>query len=229
MAVLLPEVERVDWDSFLLNWEWRQGEHVALVGPTGQGKSTLVKAILPQRSHSVVLATKPADPTLDRFRRSGWVKIDRWPPKFGLARALLWPKFKSPSDLPLQQAVIAHALDSIFRSGRWAIYADELRYLTGQLGLQQWFELLWLQGRSLKISLIASTQRPRWVPLEMWSQSTHLFVWGTSDDDDLKRLGGLGGLSSRQIRDVVSGLPKYDCLAINTRTRSMVVTRAPKE
>ena len=40
----------VPWDDFLTYvLDWKQSQHVGLIGPTDSGKSTLSFAILPQR------------------------------------------------------------------------------------------------------------------------------------------------------------------------------------
>ena len=39
----MSEIERVPWNSFLKTFDWKQGEHVAAIAPTGAGKTTLFK------------------------------------------------------------------------------------------------------------------------------------------------------------------------------------------
>jgi hypothetical protein len=80
----------------------------------------------------------------------------------------------------------------------------------------------------LEISLVTSIQRPAWVPLEIYSQSTHLFIWRTNDESDLTRLSGLGAANNATARMVVENLEPYQVLYINTRTGEMARTRAPK-
>lgn len=197
------------------------------MGPTGQGKTTLALDLLPLRDWSVILATKPRDSTLDRLRRdAGYVRVASWPPpRDGTNRVLLWPRWRGPLDTGRQAVAIRTALLSIFGEGSWCVFADDVQYLTDRLRLGPVLTDLWLQARALNVSLVAATQRPRHVPLVMWSQSTHLFLWGTGDDDDLRRLGGFGGLSSKRIRATVAALPKHDVLYVNTRTGALAVTR----
>lgn len=235
------DVEHVPWAEFHdRRFVWRQGEHVSLIGKTGGGKSTLARAILDHRAYVVAMASKPHDPTLDGFRRDGFVLTRSWPPKrprrpklradgsLAEHRALLWPSMREMGDVHKQRAVFDVALRRIFETGRWCVYADELRYLAGTLGLKSHFELLWLQGRSLGVSLVASTQRPSWVPREMYSQATHLFLWRNGDEADLRRLSDIGGdhgLSPVELRHLVRSLPKHHVLYLHAETGQLLTTK----
>src|SRR5690349_6421632 len=67
----------VSWDDFYgyFGANWRQGEHVGLIGPTGSGKTTLAMWLLPLRKYVVVLGTKPRDKTLDELAARGYYKM----------------------------------------------------------------------------------------------------------------------------------------------------------
>lgn len=225
----VDEVARVDWPTFLRRFRWAQGEHVSLVGPTGGGKSTLALALLPMREHVVVLATKPADATLEQLRHNdGFRKLSAWPPPRTWPpanRVLLWPRFRRASDQAKQRLVFGQALDDIFASGGWCLYVDELRYVTERLGFSDEMEMFWQQGRSVHLSVVACAQRPAHVPLSMYSQATHLFLWRTNDETDLRRLGGIGFADSKQIRETVARLELHDVLYVNSRTGFLAVTR----
>lgn len=222
----------VDWSTFHDSFDWQQGEHVSLIGPTGQGKTTLALKILPRRSHTCILATKPVDPTLSKLasRRTPpserYVKQRTWAPTMLTPRVLLWPPIDNlREDIDEQVRVFNEALPEIYSAGGWCVYADELQYLVRVLGLGGLLEMFWYQGRSLKVSLVASFQRPAWVPVAAYSSSTHLFFWRTNDDRDLKTIGGLGTLDSKQIREIVKKLSRYEVLYINTRDDTMLVTK----
>lgn len=222
------EIPVVEWDDFLPRFRWKQGEHVALVGPTGQGKTTLALQLVQLRSWVAIFASKPKDKTLAGLRAEGYVRVPRWPPPAEASRVLVWPRWRDSADNRNQQAVFHEAINGMFRAGSWCVFADDVQHLTGKLRLGPDLDTLWLQARSLNISVIAATQRPRHVPLTMWSQSTHVFIWGTGDEEDLKRIGGLGGHSSKLIRSIVAELPKYHALYVNTRERRMCVTKAER-
>lgn len=234
----LPRLSFPDYLAMLAdpNTGWQQGEHFSLVGPTGCGKTTFTTAILPLRDYVLSIATKPTsrpDPSLARMTRRGYKRIrsyaDRPPilPDGTGARLLLWPEFERPEDVIGQQLAIDRALREAFVDGGWCINGDELWYLCQRLKLAPLLELIWSQGRALDLSLVGGTQRPAWVPLMMYDQATHLALWRDNDDTNLRRIGGLGGLDSRLLRESVADLPKHDALCVNTRTGSLCVTRAP--
>lgn len=229
-------IPRVPWDEFVALMDWQQGEHVSLIGPTGQGKTTLALDLLRRkRSYNVLLAAKPKDRTLDGLRRQGWQMARSWPPPRSRApltasgapqfhRVLLWPKFARLTDARHQAEVFRHALHEIFGAGGWCVFADDLNYLM-KLGLREEFEAMWYQGRSIGLSLVASVQRPAWVPLLVYSQATHLFFWHTNDARDLKTISGLNGANDRTVKAVVEALPKHDVLYVNSRTGEQAITR----
>lgn len=227
---------RVTWAEFHdeLAASWAQGEHFSMIGPTGAGKTTLALGVLDIRSYVVALATKPRDATMDKLVKSaGWRKIPSWdrrPPIVGDKgkRLILWPPFREPEDIERQAVELDRAMRAMFVEGSWAVFADELFYLTRQLGLSRMLEMYWSQGRSVGLTLIGGTQRPAHVPLMAYDQATHLAFWRDNDETNLRRIGGLGGLDAQGIRRTVAGLPRHDVLYLNTRTGRQLITRAPR-
>ena len=57
--------------------EWKPGQHVALIGPTGEGKSTYAVGILALRKYVLALDPKGEDETL---AASGYERLTCWPP-----------------------------------------------------------------------------------------------------------------------------------------------------
>lgn len=225
-----PEVPRVPWATFVASLDWRQGEHVSLIGPTGSGKTTLALALLPRRTYVCALGTKPADRTLSGLiRTEGYKRIKAWPPGPTRRRVILWPLVRDPDDIPAQAAIFDHALREIFREGGWSLFVDEVWYVARFLGLARLLELFWSQARSLGITLIATTQRPAHVPLMMYSEPTHVFLWRMNELADRKRLREFGGgLNSDLIMRTLAELRPHEALYLNTRTGAMTITRAPR-
>ncbi|MCW2897759.1 MAG: hypothetical protein JWO67_24 [Streptosporangiaceae bacterium] len=244
------EPAEVPWAQFQpwFRGQWAQGEHVSLIGPTGSGKTTLALELLTRRDFVTVLGTKPKDRTLDKLikdqgytLRREWHERSRRRPLGGppepvkvrmsdgsirdRAHVVLWPEFRRPEDKAVQRDVFDQALGEMFTAGSWCIFADEVFYLCSELGLQHHLTTIWTQGRSLGLTLVGGTQRPAYVPLYMYDQATHLFLWGDNDETNLRRVGGLGGLSANQVRAIVAGLPQHAVCYINTRTRQIVRTR----
>lgn len=177
----------------------------------------------------MAIGTKPADPTLQRLiKEEGYKKITEWPDYLPLdlyQRYVLWPKFKRPSDVKHQQQVIARGIAEMFVQRGWAIFADELSYLTRTLKLGPLMTTVWQQGRSIGLSLISGTQRPAWVPLEMYSQATHLFLWRENDKVNLRRMADIGGADSIRIAQHVAQLDNHEALYVNTRTGQLWITK----
>jgi hypothetical protein len=233
-------IPRLDWEEFLAQFDWKQGEHIALIGPTGLGKSHLTREILDRRDYLVICVTKVRDPIWTK--QKGFNVSSVWPTKGPDKRVILWPrprngfqqifskkKVRIGEDFRARQKREFRAfLDDVFSRGGYCVCLDELFYITDFLGLKDEVKLLWQQGRSLGISLVCGTQRPAFVPLELYDQSTHLFFFKDQDERNLKRIGGIGWLNSKSIMSQVASLNIHDVLYINSRTGDMLVTRAPE-
>lgn len=228
IAIAAP---RVPWDKFLQKeFVWKPGEHVGMIGPTGQGKTTMLMALLPLHRYVTVFATKPRDASMDRLVNSGYVKLDRWksldPQDY--PRRVIWPDASRMDSTELQQRVFGDAFGRIYREGDWTVALDELWYMTEVLDLKEAVRIYLLQARALGISLLSAAQRPAWVPRELYTSCTHLFFWRTNDETDLKSLSGIGWKESRIIREVVANLDQYQALYVNTRTGKMLRTKVQK-
>lgn len=230
-AQLSTEAPRVPWDVFIRDrFQWRQGEHVGMIGPTGQGKTTLLLNVLPLKPFVVVFATKPRDETMDALQSRGYLKMERWqsidPRQF--PRRILWPDARKMTSQKTQKDIFHDAFSKIYVEGGWTVALDELWYMTKVLRLEGDIKQFLLQGRSLGISLIAATQRPSEVPLEIYDQSTHLFFWRDNDERNLSRLSGISYKSARLVREIIANLERYQVLYINTRSGEMLRTRSPE-
>lgn len=219
-------MDNVAWDGFKDSLEWNQGEHVTLIGPTGQGKTTLAVELLERRKYVVVFACKPHDPLIEELvSERDYFLTETWPPpspREKFSRVVFWPRIEKMSDVVTQKLAFKLALEDIYRQGKWAVYLDECRYITDTLKLTSQAHLLWLQGRSLKISFVVGTQRPFWIPLEAMDQATHLFLWRENDERNLDRLKGLGSVRGKELRETVTALGDHEFVYVNTRSGEMV-------
>jgi energy-coupling factor transporter ATP-binding protein EcfA2 len=223
---------RIPWDTFTNEYfKWEYGEHVGLIGQTGLGKTTLLINLLPLHRYVTVFATKPRDSVMQALIDShGYLKMSKWqsldPNEF--PRRVLWPDATQMKSQDRQREVFEDALERMYREGGWTVALDETWYMDNELNLGRAIRTYLLQARSLGISLVAATQRPAWVPREIYTASTHLFIWRVNDETDLKSISGIGWLSSNIIRDIVANLDVHQVLYINTRTGAMVRTRCPE-
>lgn len=228
IATRPDDVQIIHWKDFLRAFKWKQGEHVTIIGPTGSGKTWLAESILPIRRFVAVMITKKKDPMIGKFEKGGYKRVKDWHeiPHEIHSRILLHPPFARDEPKERHQRdSFAYAFDRAFEQGHWTLYADELPYVIDELKLQHKVKRQLNQGRSLKSSLVSSAQRPAFLPLLAYSAATHLFFFRTTDETDLKRIGGLGGVSNKLIRSLVAVLESHQVLYLNTRTGEMYITK----
>jgi len=231
------------WDDFnTYALDWRQDQHVAAIGPTGQGKSTTIHGLLDlHRSYVAYLATKPKDKTLDAYIATGkYQRIDDWPPKKGhvfkrpytaqeMPRRLVWPDATSLDAEIEQQRVFKAALADIYARGGWTTVWDDYWYLCHILGMEKTAKKFLMNARSNDIPFVLGAQRPAGNKLvEIFDQSHHLLFFRDNDEANLKRIGGVGWLDSDAIRGFVAHLDQYQFLYVNTRSGNMYRSSAPE-
>lgn len=171
---------------------------------------------MPEREYVVVAASKPKDPLIRSFLTDDY-RVSRTWPTWG-ERIILWPKVDSIDDIPEQADLFQRLLYDAYKAGGWTLYLDEARYLSEYLGLSRQLELLWIQGRSLKVTVVASAQRPRHLPLAAYSQATHLFIWRNRDRADLRRLSEISGEADLPtIVEAVQTLQRHEVLYVDAQ------------
>lgn len=208
-----PQV--IAWPQFAVMFSraHKQGENVAIVGPTGSGKTQLglgLCEIIGARQGAdrrptrvVILNFKPRDDTLTRLQVKGkatgeWKTIKSWPPSYGEEHVVVWPRSSSASQgARRHRAVFLPLIDTIYAEGGQTVYIPEAAYFERNppsgLGMGGTMEQLWSTSRSLKLTVISDTQRPRQVTRLMWSEPAWLMVFHIDDEDDLKRVAEMSG------------------------------------
>jgi hypothetical protein len=229
--VTYDAVPFVPWDKFVKEWTWNQGEHLLVVGDTGQGKTTIQSRLLDKREFVVIFVTKTHDDTITReYRDRGYRIIEDWddvPNEYDEVRKrvlpykklLLWPK--PEKDLRItkakQRVVFRKALNSIFLERGWTVVLDEEHYMVQSLKLGEEVETYHHQARSSKITVVDGIQRPAWVPVITYGSATHGFIAKVTNRDDMKRLSNLGGVDHKLLESVLADLPRHQYLVVNTR------------
>lgn len=202
-----------------------QGHHVTLVGRNGSGKTVLSQRVIDLRTYVAVAATKKRDPSLYApLEKIGFEIVPYfYSEPLEHPRLIVRPEIPTIKELrPKQQRVFGEMLDEVYQLGDWCVYADEVRYLTDTLRLAEQFEVLWLQGRSLGVSVVAGTQRPVSIPREAFSQARHFFFFAEYEKDNVDRMGEFAGRDSDLVRKIVMRLPEFEFLYVNTVTGDLV-------
>lgn len=239
-AYLATEAPRMPWDRFTATmFHPKPGEHVMIIGATGQGKTHLQNYLLGRWPFVAAFATKNTDATMERLIQDrGYERFTKWYPLSAVdhPRRVIWPDAKNlKTKTDVQRQVFEHAIESIWAEGGrpkdnpvgWAIAIDEVWWFSNMLKMDQYLKVILQQGRSEGISIIGATQRPAWIPTEFYSQPTHLFFFTENDEPNLRRIGEINHRDKRGIRHIVSNLEQHQVLYVNTRTGKMARTRAP--
>ncbi len=231
-------LEVVSWaemePEFISQWGWPngkfQGEHLAIMGPTGSGKSMFQNQIVKKRadlrgSHVYILATKPAD---SEMKKLGWPIVNTWPPPYGKhEQVIYWPKAGKMLDgsINQQRIDIARFLDDVWReNANCLLVFDEIAYLEEELRLQKIVNRYWREARTQGISMVAGTQRPRNVGRNMWAQSSWVVAFRPDDADDANRVAEV--LGGRQLyRDELLGLERHQFIIVERRQKVAYISK----
>lgn len=156
---------------------WRPGEHVAVIGDTGTGKTYLTaKGLLRLRSYVIALITKKDGDESRKWAGFHRISKARQMDNERYTRFLLVPEYR-------YQAVEGyHMLERVWRQGGWTAVIDEGWYAE-KIGLREPIERLLTQGRSQGISVVYGQQRPVTTSRFVISQATHVFVFRVEGRD----------------------------------------------
>lgn len=214
------DYQRVPFPQWRKGFKWQLGEHVSINGPTGVGKTTIIRSILPARKYVLFLATKTHDDTYDGFLRTGGFHrvYDHRVPR-DINRAFIWPKSAGSirATQARQREVFRRVLDRVYDDGNWTLVIDEAHWVCNELRLGDEIAALHHQGRSHGLTLLDGMQRPANVPVIVHSSATHQFLFKLVEPLDIKRLSGNAGVEPKRLLWNLNRLRKHEFIYLPTR------------
>jgi len=234
------EVIGLTWDEYLryMKTHWKQGEHLCLVAPTGEGKTTFVAQLLSRlRRFVLVFDAKGDDETL---YDTGWENIGRWPISHEYrkqmqegkpVRLIVGKPGRTQKAKSERRALQRQVLEAAHLEGGWTIGIPDLALFTdrrfGAAGTQV-TEML-LSARTAKVSMVTEYQRPAGVPREAAEMSSYLATSYTQDIDTVGRLSEMFGRSRVKMRGAVKGIgtEPYTWLVVSRRPREPIIVTKP--
>jgi energy-coupling factor transporter ATP-binding protein EcfA2 len=221
----MNNIPHLDWQTFQSKFQrlWRQSEHVVVIGPTGSGKTQLLRNIANMRTYCTILATKPYDKSMVEIcNMDGYSTFSTWPINLSahqFPKRILWPDASSLNSVRMyQRPAFELAFEHIYVVGGWTLAIDELWFFTNVLKLASAVKLYLTQARAMYITLITCSQRTAWVPVEVFNQSTHHFYFAENDERNLNVIAGIAYRRKEEIRDTIADLPRHHFLYFNKLT-----------
>lgn len=230
-AVPFPIVKR--WLAAV----WAPGQHFALVGPTGEGKTTLAAQILDLRNWVMCLDAKGEDDTLTA---SGFLRVTSFPLPRRIrndvaegkpARLIIGGSTNNDAEERALKRLMARAIAEVRHQGGWTLYADEFQVLADlrMFGLGKQIEQGLVSARAKGTSIVTSFQAPAWVPKAAVRQASFVAMWPTRDRAMIKNVAEAMGREWHMVEAIVDELPPFHCLIIPKSIHApMIITEAPK-
>lgn len=242
-SVIPPDAEAarkivaVPWNIFL-RWMadvWHIGQHIAIVGPTGEGKTTFVKPLLDMRKWCLVLDPKGEDETLEKY---GFTRITSFPLPRRIrndiaegkpARLIIGGASDSEAADAALRDLMRQAVQMVREQGGWTIYADEFQVLADRrmFGLDKQIERLLITSRGKKTSVLTAFQAPAWVPRAATRQASFTVLLSTRDEDMIKNVAKTMGRNWQELMAAIYEVPQFHMILIPKSPRAPLVLVHP--
>lgn len=238
---------RVPWTVLhqRLQRDWRQGEHITIVGPTRSGKTHIALELVELRSFVLVLACKRRDPLVEDLQAHDyhvtgdldeliWTAEHGRPARPTRPKVVYWPRFPERMDDDQKERAQARLMKEAMawadRTGNWCVLVDETMWMSEQLRLDRSLNRLWFQGRTQGLSVVALVQRPSRVPRLAFSSPDYFFLGKTGDKQDIERYRDINSTIPRELlENAVADLDfeGHEFLFVDTHTNELARVIAP--
>ncbi len=226
----LLELDRATF--FETKWDYRPGEHVVIIEPTGGGKTFLAYQMLGEVMRQypdlsvATLMPKPADPSTAQWAQTlNLRETPTWPPQRKLFREkpaghVLWPRHRM--DLPPAERreavgkVLRTGLDGQYKTGNSITFVDDAHSAATYMRLNDHIEEMLVNGRAGGAAAWLALQKPSGtvnaggITTYAYSSPTHYFFGKDTEERNLKRLSEIGGgIDSRRVEQIIRDLRLY--------------------
>lgn len=216
-------------------WDYRPGQHVAFIEPTGGGKTRLKYQLLrvamrqnPELSVRVTIP-KRRDPGAAKWNAAlGLKETPVWPPAHKKpwekepAGYALWPRHingetgDDPTEILLanrdhiEKQLKACAQQS-YQQGDCILDADDIYVQAVILNMNEFFNEIWTMGGVMGCGLWGANQKPSGtkdgsVSSFFYNSGKHLFLGYDTDERNRDRFGEIGGVDRKYVSQVVQSL-----------------------
>jgi hypothetical protein len=251
------DVIGLPWDTFLkyMRDTWKPGQHIAMIGPTGEGKTTFAAGLLSLRKWVLALDPKGEDETLTAsgFERVGtlpsrnrgplwrarhweaarqWDRIENRIAQGLPARVIVGGPARTEGQDAANQKLMRESFSYIREAGGWTAYVDEFELISSREMFNQGRQVnrMLISARRDGTSVVTSFQAAAWVSKHATRQARFAVIWPTGDRDMIMSVARSMGRDWRQLAAGVDELPAWHVLVI-PRGKSggpLVCTSAPK-
>lgn len=228
------------WNEFLqyMAWAWKPGQHIAMIGPTGEGKTTLAAGLLSLRNWVLALDPKGEDETLSAsgyerithlpneqrdifaqigFRMRHWAAARQWDDihqriaEGRPARVIVGGPARTTEQDAANQDLMRRSFAYAREAGGWTVYVDEFELISSQrmFRLGPQVERMLISARRDKTSVITSFQAAAWVSKHATRQARFAVIWPTGDRDMIESVARSMGRDKRELAAAVDELPPY--------------------
>jgi hypothetical protein len=233
------------WDEYLryMAWAWKPGQHIAMIGPTGEGKTTLAAGLLGLRNWVLALDPKGEDETLTAsgferitslpnearslldtiaFRLSHWQTARQWDDihqriaEGRPARVIVGGAARTADEDAANQDLMRRSFAYAREAGGWTVYVDEFELISSQrmFRLGPQVERMLISARRDGTSVITSFQAAAWVSKHATRQARFAVIWPTGDRDMIESVARSMGRDKRELAAAVDELPPFHVLCV---------------